>query len=98
MLGELTLIYLFKSGTDYIKIHFEAPVDMNNKDITSVNKIVTNDLDVNNQIDMKNKKIVNLADGTVNNDAVNKAQLISMQASLVSQITTLNNKLNVINN
>ena len=66
---------------------------MKGKDITSVNKIVTNDLDVNNQIDMKNKKIANLADGTVNNDAVNKAQLISMQASLLSQITTLNNKL-----
>ena len=71
---------------------------MKGKDITSVNKIVTNDLDVNNQIDMKSKKIVNLADGTVNNDAVNKAQLISMQASLVSQINTLNNKLNAINN
>ena len=78
------------------KIHFKAPIDMKGKDITSVNKIVTNDLDVNNQTDMKNKKIVNLADGTVNNDAVNKAQLISMQASLVSQITTLNNKLNLI--
>ena len=71
---------------------------MKGKDITSVNKIVTNDLDVNNQIDMKSKKIANLADGTVNNDAVNKAQLISMQASLVSQINTLNNKLNAINN
>ena len=71
---------------------------MKGKDITSVNKIVTNDLDVNNQIDMKSKKIVNLADGTVNNDAVNKAQLISIQTLLISQINTLNNKLNVINN
>ena len=30
---------------------------MNRKDITDVNKIVTNDLDVNGQIDVKGNKI-----------------------------------------
>ena len=61
---------------------------MNGKHITDVNKVVTNDLDVTGQIDMKVKKIINLGDGTKNGDAVNKAQLDAVE----SQVTTVNNK------
>ena len=43
--------------------------------ITDVNKIVTDDLDVKNQIDMKGNTMINLGDGTANHDAVNKVQL-----------------------
>ena len=42
---------------DNTSIKFELPVDMNQKDITGVNKITTTNLDVNGQIDMKNKDI-----------------------------------------
>ena len=65
---------------------------MNGKDITGVNKIVTNDLDVNNQIDMKSKKIIGVGNGTANSDAVNKAQLDSVETQVKSQITTVNNQ------
>ena len=63
---------------------------MNRKDITGVNKITTKDLDVNGQIDMKGKKIVNLADGTANGDAVNKSQLDAVETQVTSQVTTVN--------
>ena len=60
---------------DNTSIKFELPVDMNQKDITGVNKITTKNLDVNSQIDMKGNKIIGVGDGTSNNDAVNKIQL-----------------------
>ena len=65
---------------------------MGNHSITSVNKITTRDLDVNNQIDMKSKKIVNLADGTADGDAVNKALLDKAESQLMELITNLTNK------
>ena len=74
------------------KIIFDVPIDMGNHSITSVNKITTRDLDVNNQIDMKSKKIVNLADGTADGDAVNKALLDKAESQLMELITNLTNK------
>ena len=43
------------------KIHFEAPIDMVNKDIENVN-----DLSINNGLNMNNKPIKNLGDGNEN--------------------------------
>ena len=76
---------------DNTSIKFELPVDMNQKDITGVNKITTADLDVNSQIDMKGNKIIGVGDGTSNNDAVNKIQLDAVIAQLNININTLNN-------
>ena len=60
---------------DNDSVNYEVPIDMKGKDITGVNKIVTNNLDVNGQTDIKGNKIVNLGDGSADNDAVNKSQL-----------------------
>ena len=57
------------------KINFEAPINMNNKDITDVNKIATKDLDVNNQIDVKGNKIIGVGDGGDESNAVNKSTI-----------------------
>ena len=59
---------------------------MNQKDITGVNKITTDNLDVNSQIDMKGNKIIGVGDGTSNNDAVNKIQLDAVK----TQVATIN--------
>ena len=56
-------------------LKYEVPIDMNNKDITGVNKIVTDDLDVNGQIDMKGNKITGVGNATANSDAVNIKQV-----------------------
>ena len=69
---------------DNSSLKYEVPIDMNNKDITGVNKITTGDLDVNNQIDMKNKKIIRVGDGVDNSDAVNKAQLDALESDIIS--------------
>ena len=76
---------------DNASIKFELPVDMNQKDITGVNKITTTNLDVQSQIDMKGNKIIGVGDGTSNNDAVNKIQLDAVIAQLNININTLNN-------
>ena len=76
---------------DNASVKFELPVDMNQKDITGVNKITTTDLDVHGQIDMKGNKIIGVGDGTSNNDAVNKIQLDAVIAQLNININTLNN-------
>ena len=49
---------------DNKKTYFEAPIDMNGKNITGVNKITTADLGVNSQIDMKGNTIIGVGDGT----------------------------------
>ena len=41
---------------------------------------------------MKSKKIVKLADGTANGDAVNKAQLDAVKTQVTSQVITVNNQ------
>ena len=74
-------------------IEYTAPIDMNGKDITGVNKIVTNNLDVNGQTDIKGNKIVNLGDGSADNDAVNKSQLneVEKQFTIVNNTVVKNN-------
>ena len=83
---------------DNASIKFELPVDMNQKDITGVNKITTADLDVNSQIDMKGNKIIGVGDGTSNNDAVNKIQLDAKVATVNNKITKIRNDINTILN
>ena len=74
-------------------IEYTAPIDMNGKDTTGVNKIVTNNLDVNGQTDIKGNKIVNLGDGSADNDAVNKSQLneVEKQFTIVNNTVAKNN-------
>ena len=81
---------------DNTSIKFELPVDMNQKDITGVNKITTKNLDVHSQIDMKGNKIIGIGDGTSNNDAVNKIQLDAKVATINNNITQINKSLNDI--
>ena len=64
-------------------------------------KITTGDLNVNDQIDVKGNKIIGVGNGTVNSDAVNKAQLdalelyiININNSLTTTITNINQLLN----
>ena len=71
---------------DNASVKYEESININGKDITDVNKIVTDDLDVNGQIDMKSKKIIGVWDGTANSDAVNKSQLNAVER----QVTTVN--------
>ena len=80
---------LYYYGND--SVEYEAPINMNGKDITDVNKIVTDDLDVNRQIDMKSNRIIGVVDGTGKSDAINKAQL----DTAVGLFTDLNIKLNL---
>ena len=81
---------------DNTSIKFELPVDMNQKDITGVNKITTKNLDVHSQIDMKGNKIIGIGDGTSNNDAVNKIQLDAKFATVNNKVIQINNSLNNI--
>ena len=83
---------------DNTSIKFELPVDMNQKNITGVNKITTKNLDVNSQIDMKGNKIIGVGDGTSNNDAVNKIQLDAKVATVNNKITKIRNDINTILN
>ena len=81
---------------DNISLKFELPIDMKNKDITGVNKITTDNLDVNSHIDMKGNKIIGVGDGTSNNDAVNKIQLDAKVSTVNNKITQINKSLNDI--
>ena len=81
--------YHYDNDNDYVK--YEAPIYMNNKNITGVNKITTADLDVNSQIDMKGNKIIGVGDGTSNNDAVNKIQLDILDAKININKTNIQN-------
>ena len=83
---------------DNTSIKFELPVDMNQKDITGINKITTADLDVNSQINMKGNKIIGVGDGTSNNDAVNKIQLDVKVATVNNKIIQIRNDINTILN
>ena len=78
---------------DNDSVQYEAPINMNGKDITGVNKIVTNNLDVNGQTDIKGNKIVNLGDGSADNDAVNKSQLnvVEKQFTIINNTVAKNN-------
>ena len=85
---------------DNTSLKFELPVDMNQKDITGVNKITTDNLDVNSQIDMKGNKIhvIGVGDGTSNNDAINKIQLDVKVATVNNKIIQIRNDINTILN
>ena len=82
---------------DNDSIKYEAPIDMNGKDITGVNKITTKDLDVNDDIDMKNRQIKNIGDGNENADAVNVKQLNELKTNLTNYANTIDNKITTIN-
>ena len=83
---------------DNTSIKFELSVDMNQKNITGVNKITTKNLDVQSQIDMKGNKIIGVGDGTSNNDAVNKIQLDAKFAIVNNKVTQMFKSLNNILN
>ena len=83
---------------DNTSIKFELPVDLNQKDITGVNKITTTNLDVHSQIDMKGNKIIGVGDGASNNDAVNKIQLDAKVATVNNKIIQIRNDINTILN
>ena len=62
---------------DNSSLKYEVPINMNNKDITGVNKITTGYLDVNNQIDMKNKDITNVKN--LNTQSINVYNELDMK-------------------
>ena len=76
------------------KIHFEAPIDMVNKDIENVN-----DLSINNEFNMNNRQIKNVGDGNENGDVVNVKQLNEMETNVMNYVTGEIGKVNpVLNN
>ena len=81
---------------DNASIKYEVSIDMNQKDITGVNKITTDNLDVNSQIDMKGNKIIGVGDGTSNNDVVNKIQLDAKVSIVHNKIIQIRSDINTI--
>ena len=77
---------------DNASVKYEAPIDMNKKDITDVNKITTGDLDVNGQIDIKGNKIIGVGNGTANSDAVNKSQLDAVVTYVKTEVAYLTSR------
>ena len=73
------------------KIHFEAPIDMVNKDIENVN-----DLSINNELNMNNRQIKNLGDGNENSDAVNVKQLNDLETNVTNYVTGEFGKVNPV--
>ena len=73
------------------KIHFEAPIDMVNKDIENVN-----DLSINNKLNMNNRQIKNLGDGNENSDGVNVKQLNGMETNITNYVTGEFGKVNPV--
>ena len=73
------------------KIHFEAPIDMVNKDIENVN-----DLSINNELNMNNRQIKNLGDGNENSDGVNVKQLNDLKTNVTNYVTGEIGKVNPV--
>ena len=73
------------------KIHFEAPIDMVNKDIENVN-----DLSINNELNMNNRQIKKLGDGNENSDGVNVKQLNEMETNVTKYVTDEFGKVNPV--
>ena len=73
------------------KIHFEAPIDMVNKDIVNVN-----DLSINNGLNMNNRQIKKLGDGNENSDGVNVKQLNEMETNVTKYVTDEFGKVNPV--
>ena len=73
------------------KIHFEAPIDMVNKDIENVNN-----LSINNELTMNNKQIKKLGDGNEDTDGVNVKQLNGMETNITKYVTGEFGKVNPV--
>ena len=73
------------------KIHFEAPIDMVNKDIENVN-----DLSINNELNMNNRQIKNVGDGNEDADAINVKQLNGMETNITNYVTGEFGKVNPV--
>ena len=73
------------------KIHFEAPIDMVNKDIENVNN-----LSINNELNMNNRQIKNVGDGNEDADAVNVKQLNEMETNVTNYVTGEIGKVNPV--
>ena len=67
------------------KIHFEAPIDMVDKDIENVNN-----LSINNELTMNNRPIKKLGDGIEDTDGVNVKQLNDLETKVTSEIGKVN--------
>ena len=67
------------------KIHFEAPIDMVDKDIENVNN-----LSIKNELNMNNKQIKNLGDGKENSDGVNVKQLNDLKTNVTGEFGKVN--------
>ena len=73
------------------KIHFEAPIDMVNKNIENVNN-----LSINYELNMNNREIKNLGDGNENACAVNVKQLNEMETNVTNYVTGEFGKVNPV--
>ena len=73
------------------KIHFEASIDMVDKDIENVNN-----LSINNELNMNNREIKNLGDGIENSDGVNVKQLNGMETNITNYVTDEFGKVNPV--
>ena len=73
------------------KIHFEASIDMVDKDIENVNN-----LSINNELNMNNRQIKNLGDGNENSDGVNVKQLNGMETNITNYVTGEFGKVNPV--
>ena len=73
------------------KIHFEAPIDMVDKDIENVNN-----LSINNELNMNNTNIKKLGDGIENSDGVNVKQLNEMETNVTNYVTGEFGKVNPV--
>ena len=73
------------------KIHFEAPIDMVNKDIENVNNVW-----INNELNMNNRQIKNVGDGNENSDAVNVKQLNDLETNVTNYVTGEFGKVNPV--
>ena len=67
------------------KIHFEAPIDMVDKDIENVNN-----LSINNELNMNNTQIKKLGDGIENSDGVNVKQLNDLKTNVTGEFGKVN--------
>ena len=73
------------------KIHFEAPIDMVDKDIENVNN-----LSINNELNMNNTQIKKLGDGNEDTDGVNVKQLNEMETNVTNYVTGEFGKVNPV--
>ena len=73
------------------KIHFEAPIDMVNKDIENVNN-----LSINNGLNMNDIQIKKLGAGNEDTDGVNVKQLNDLETNITNYVTGEFGKVNPV--